>query len=392
MTRAEATWLIARREIVERARDRTFQIGTLVSVVIIAVVVVLSAVLGGGDDRYTLAVVRGDDDSARIAKVAAASLEAGDAKLKVREAATLEAARDDVGDDRVDAVLTGAGAQIIVQEDLDERLGQALRGAASTVALDDELADAGVSEADRRGALAPPRVAVRAIAPDDDGAAGVAFVAALLLYGQLITFGMWVANGIAEEKGSRVVELLLSAIPSTPLLAGKILGIGVLGFVQLLVIAVPGIGLAGALDVVDLDAGMLGALAVTLGFFLLGYLVYAALFAVAGALVSRQEDVQSTVSPLLILLVASFFIALQAMQDPSSMLASVAALVPLSSPMVMPPRVIAGDAGTAEALLAVALLVLTAAGVLALAARVYDHAILRMGARVPLREALAIGR
>lgn len=288
-----------------------------------------------------------------------------------------------------DAVLAGAGAQIVVHRDLDASLGQALRGAAATVAVEERLAEAGLSAREQEEALAAPAVAVRALEPDEGGAGGVAFVTALLLYGQLVGFGVWVANGIAEEKSSRVVELLLGAIRSTQLLAGKVLGIGVLGLVQLLGIAAAGLALAVGLGAVELDGDTLRGIGAALTFFVFGYALYAAMFAVAGALVSRQEDVQATTTPLIVVLVASFFVALQALQDPTSALASIASYVPLSSPMVMPSRLITGDAGPAEAALAIVLLVAGAAVLLAVAARVYDNAVLRMGARVPLRAALA---
>ncbi len=389
MTDRRAAWLVAGREIRERARDRTFQTGTVVSLLVVVGVVALASVLGGGDDRFTLAVVRGDTESAEIAQAARDGLRATGTPLEIREVSTLEAARADVREDRVDAALLGAGAQVAVLDGLDGEVAQALRTAVARSALSAELARAGASEELRRAAADPPvRLAVRPLEPDDGGAAGIAFFAALLLYGQLITFGLWVAYGIAEEKGSRVVELLLSATRSLPLLTGKVLGLGVLGLVQLLLVAGVGLAAGAALDVVDVDETLAGALAATLGFFTLGYVLYAALFAVAGALVSRQEDAQSTTSPLIFALVGAFFIALQALQEPASRLAEIAALVPFSAPMVMPARLITGDAGPADALLAIVLLLATAALTLALAARVYDRAILRTGGRVPLREAL----
>lgn len=384
-----AAWLVARREIIERGRDRTFQTATALSLVVVIGIVLLSSALSGGDDRFTVAVVRGDAESARIADSAQTALRATGTALDVRQAASLQAARQDVRDDQADAALVGAGAQVIVVDDLDAELAQALGAAVVIQNADAQLARAGIDSVARRTATAPPSLAVRALDADDGGAAGVAFVAALLLYGQLITFGVWVANGIAEEKGSRVVELLLSATRSLNLLVGKVVGIGVLGLVQLVLIGLVGLAAAALLDVVTIDGSIAVALAATLGFFVIGYALYAALFAVAGALVSRQEDVQSTTTPLVLILVVAFVVAIQALQDPGSAIASAGALVPFSSPMVMPSRLITGDADATDAALAIALLLLTAAMLLAVAARVYDTAVLRTGARVSLREALA---
>lgn len=381
--------LVARREIVERGRDRTFQVGTLASLVLVLGIVALANVLGGGDERYTIAVVQGDTAGEQLARAAAPAVAAGGAELDVRTVPD-RAAADRLVDDRdADAALVDDGAVVVVHQSLPGVLEQALRSGASSLAVERRLAAAGVGEAERRAALTPAPLEIAPRQEPDGGAAGAAFFAALLLYGQLITFSLWVANGIAEEKASRVVELLLSAVPSTALLAGKIVGIGVLGFVQLLLLAAVGLGAAGATGAVDVDAAVLQGAGAAVAFFVLGYLVFAALFAVAGALVSRQEDVQSTTSPLILVLVVAFFVALQALQNPTSPIADVAALVPFSSPVVMPALLITGEATAGQAALAIAILLVTVAALLVLAARVYDRAVLRTGARVPLLEALA---
>lgn len=377
-----AVRLVAGREIAVRLRERAFQGATLLSVIIVIAIVALAAALDG-DDTSTISVVRGDGDSARVAALARESLGRTGAPAELRRADSLSDARAEVRDGDTDVAVVGSGAQVLVRDGLDDAVAQALQAAVTARALE---AQAGGDRV-RRIVADPPQLTVRRLDPDDSGAAGVAFVAALLLYGQLITFGLWVANGIAEEKGSRVIELLLSATRPLALLAGKVAGIGLLGFGQLLLVGAVGLGAGVALDVIAFDGGVAGALAATLGFFVLGYAVYAALFAVVGSLVSRQEDVQSTASPLVLVLVGAFFVAVQALQSPTSALADVAALVPFTAPLVMPARLITGDAGLADAILATALLIATAIAVLTLAARVYTRTILRTGARVPLREA-----
>lgn len=382
MTGSGAVRLVAGREVAVRLRERAFQGATLLSVVIVLAIVALAAALDG-DDTSTITVVRGDADSARVAALAQQSLARVGTRADIRRADALPVARTDVRDGTTDVAIIGSGAQILVRDGLDDTVAQALQSAVTARALELQAGGAAV----RKIVADPPRLTVRRLEPDDSGAAGVAFVAALLLYGQLITFGLWVANGIAEEKGSRVIELLLSATRPLALLAGKVAGIGLLGFGQLLLVGAAGLAAGVGLDVIDLDGGVAGALGATLLFFVLGYAVYAALFAVVGSLVSRQEDVQSTASPLVLVLVGAFFVAVQALQSPTSTLAGIAAIVPFSSPLVMPARLITGDAGPADAVVAAALLIGTAIAVLTLAARVYTRTILRTGARVPLREA-----
>ena len=127
---------------------------------------------------------------------------------------------------------------------------------------------------------------------------GFAFFAVLLLYGQLIGMGYFVAMGVVEEKSSRVVELLLSTLRPRHLLAGKILGLGLLGLGQLLLLAVLGLAVAGLGGALDVNGDVMVAAALALVWFVVGYAFYAAAFACAASLVSRQEDLQSVLTPL----------------------------------------------------------------------------------------------
>jgi len=210
-------------------------------------------------------------------------------------------------------------------------------------------------------------------------------VSVLILYGQLIAYGYWVASGVVEEKATRVVELLLATISPRALLAGKVIGIGLLGFAQLLLIGLLGVAVGTASGELDLNGDLVAAVGVVLAWFVLGFALYSCAFAVAGALVPRQEDIQSVVAPLTVVIFASFFLSLGALDDPSSTLASVMSFIPPSAPMVMPVRLIAGDAAPWEILASVAITAAAAVGLIALAARVYGTAVLRTGSRVSLR-------
>jgi len=140
----------------------------------------------------------------------------------------------------------------------------------------------------------------------------IAFIGVLALYGQLFAYGYWVAAGVVEEKTSRVVEVLLSTVRPSQLLRGKILGIGVLGLLQLFTIGVVGFVTAELVGTLKFPTAAVSSIAIVLGWFVLGYFFYASLFTVAGALVSRQEDLQTTMTPLTLLIVASFFIGISA--------------------------------------------------------------------------------
>jgi ABC-2 type transport system permease protein len=270
----------------------------------------------------------------------------------------------------VDVAVLAGGRALSVSEDADDAVVTAVQAGSSAA---------------RAGGLPPPLPVRRTGGDASDEREAVAFVAVVILYGQLLGYGFWVATGVVEEKSTRVVELLLSAISPRQLLAGKVLGIGVLGLGQLLLIGLAGVVMGAATGELDLDGDLVGALAIVLAWFVLGYAMYSCAFAVAGALVSRQEDVQSVTAPLTITILAAFFLSFSALGDPASSLAQVLSFVPPAAPMIMPVRMIAGDVAAWEVLASVAITAAAGVALVALAARIYGAAVLRTGARVSLR-------
>jgi ABC-2 type transport system permease protein len=135
----------------------------------------------------------------------------------------------------------------------------------------------------------------------------------------------------------------------------------------------------------DVDRDVVAAVGVVLAWFLLGFALYSCAFAVAGALVPRQEEIQSVTAPLTIIILASFFLSFGALDDPGSSLAKALSLIPPSAPMVMPVRMIAGNVAAWEIVVSVGLTLAAAVALVAIAARVYGAAVLRTGSRVTLR-------
>jgi ABC-2 type transport system permease protein len=170
-------------------------------------------------------------------------------------------------------------------------------------------------------------------------------------------------------------------------MAGKIAGIGVLGLVQLIFIAAFAIALASVTGAIDLPANSFSAAALTIGWFVLGFAFYAAMFAVAGALVSRMEELQNAIVPINLLVFASFLISIGALQDPDSTIARVASLLPISSALAMPVRMVLGAALGWQIALSLVLLIGSAIAMVPIGARLYEGAVLRTGSRVKLREA-----
>ena len=257
------------------------------------------------------------------------------------------------------------------------------------------LRRADLSAQQRQAALAPPPLQVSTVKPVDpqrDRRGGLAFFAAMLLYGQLIGYGFCVAMGVVEEKSSRVVEVLLSAIRARHLLAGKVIGLGLLGLGQLLTVVTLGLVAATAVGAVEVDGDVIAAAALALVWFVVGYAFYACLFACAGALVPRQEELQSVTTPLTLVLLISFFISFAVLNDPDGTLAHVTAFIPMTAPIVMPARIALGEAPAGEVIAAIVVTLGAAAALIPLAGRIYSGAVLRTGSAVKLREAWQAAR
>jgi len=367
VTGLQAIRLVARREIVTRSRDRSTFVSTGITVLILAAVIFLPSLFGG---TSTATVAVAGPDAARIAQTAVRLEKSFGVKVEVKRVADDAAVRRLVDTDEADAGLLAGGKRIVAAGGAPDGTVPALQEASRGLRAD---------------APDPPPLPVRSLDQDAEERQAFAVIALIVLYGQLIGYGIWVANGVVEEKASRIVEILLATIRPRELLFGKVLGVGVVGLAQLLLIAAIGLGLGAASGRVDIGATELATLPIVLGWFVLGYALYAGAFALAGALVSRQEDVQSVVTPMIMAILASLFLSFRAVDDPSGTFATVLGFVPISAPLVMPTRMIAGGAGALEVLVSVAIVLASTYAVIAFAGRLYGAAVLQTGGRVKLR-------
>jgi ABC-2 type transport system permease protein len=380
--------LVAAREISTRIRDKGFLIGSAVLILLILGMLVFQVVLNSGSDESRIGVVGG---TPTVEQALQAQGEAFGADVQVVTYDDEAAARAAVEAEDVDAALLGpSGAQpeLLVRTG-DAQLESLVQSTVQSLSLSQQLTAAGVQ-------LQPaPQVDVVALEADAEGdteATVVALVGVVLLYSLLILFGQFVAQGVVEEKSSRVVELLLATMKPWQLLAGKIIGLGLLGFLQMLVIAVVGVVGALAFDVVDVPGRLIGTVVTVVAWFVVGYAFYASVFAAAASLVSRQEDLGTVITPASIVLILGFVIAIQAAQDPGSTLATVTSFIPGMSPMVMPVRQAAGEAAWWEVAVAVLLMLVAISVVVRIGGRVYAGALLRTGGKVKIREALKAER
>lgn len=232
---------------------------------------------------------------------------------------------------------------------------------------------------------------------------GIVFV--ILVFITLVIYGMWVASGVAAEKSNRVMELLIGAATPLQLLVGKVVGLGAAGLTQYILIATPAVIVlflqdrlsSAILGQSSLSGAPLAGVTVPLLlayglFFLLGFAFYSLVYAAAGSLVSRQDDVQQLALPLSMVSMGGYLAAIAGLGAPNAPWVVVMSFIPLFSPFVMLARVMVGRVEPWELALSVGLLVLATAGAFVLAARVYRAGVLLYGQRPGMRAFLAAAR
>ncbi|ANZ36550.1 ABC transporter permease [Lentzea guizhouensis] len=390
MTSTRAVGLVARREFVTKVRTRSFLIGTAVIIAVLAGYVVLQSVLF--DDRQR-SVVGLSGQATQLAEPLREKAKSFGVELETRDV-TDSNAEQLVRDGALDALVTGAPPELrmIVKGSGDEVLVTALNDVLRQQVLVAQLAEAGITPQQVAENLANVRVGVTALEPVDPQRGqrlAIGLVVAALLYYSLLVYGTMVAQGVVEEKSSRVVEILLATVRPWQLLLGKVIGLGAVGLLQLLVISTVGLALSSAFDVVDVGSVGGAALATGVLWYLLGFFLYATVFAAAASLVSRQEELQSVLTPISMTIIVAFVAGINLMiSNPSGQTVTILSLLPPFAPILMPGRMAMGVAPTWQVVLAVVLALAAIAAITWLGGKVYANAVLRTGARVKLREAL----
>ncbi|KTR43275.1 sodium ABC transporter permease [Curtobacterium oceanosedimentum] len=349
-----AVQLVTAREIQARLRSKAF----VVSAAILLVVVVASIVIGGIVGKATA------DDTTPVAVVDGVSLESTDA-FDVTPTRTVAQAERLVRDGEVDAAIVPSddalGYSVVGLEDTPTDVVSALSVTPSVELLDPGSLSAGL---------------VSAI--------GIMF--GVVFFASAVTFGSSIAQSVVEEKSTRVVEILMAAIPARALLAGKVLGNSIMAFAQIVAIAIAGV-VALAVTGQDNLFTLLGPSVLWfVGFFAIGFVLIASLFAASAVLVSRQEDVGSVTMPVMMLVMIPYILIVVAADDPT--IVGIMSYVPFSAPIGMPMRIFLGTAEWWEPILSLLVVAASVVVVVVVGARIYENALLRTGGRVKLTEAL----
>ncbi len=387
-------WVIAAREFMTRIRSRVFAITTVLTVVGIGGYILLQAFVFNTSMPSSLQVGFVGAAQSIAAPVQAEAAGYG-VTITIHPYTSVAAGNADVQSGTLDALVSGSGAgtTVTVQSSVDPTMQTVLNDVARGQVLDEYLTKHNLPPSDVDGQLAFS-VHVHALSPTN-AARVVQIVIGLLvagtLYVTMIIYGQLVSAGVIEEKSNRIVEILLATVRPWQLMLGKITGIGLVALVQVVVVALVALVLASATKLVSIPTLGVDVVISGVAWFVLGYLMYALLYAAAGSMVSRQEDVASVAMPVTLALVAGWIIALTvAAPDPGSPATTVFSFIPLFSPVIMPVRIAAGVAPFWEVAISVVLVVATIAGLVAVAGRIYRNSVLRIGGRVKLSDALGL--
>jgi ABC-2 type transport system permease protein len=386
-----AVRLVAKRELNTRLRTKSFVIGTAVILVVFAGYFLLQATLLGDAGRSKIGLSGQATGISEQLKTVAQQLGRDVETITVTSPAE---GRKQVEKGDLDALLSGSASdlQVLVKSDLDKQLHAALNSIAQQQVLNAKLLEAGLDAPQVLNAISTATVKVTSITPPDperDQRLVIGLVMVFLLYLSITTYGTLVAQGIVEEKSSRVVEILLSTLRPWQLMLGKVLGLGLTGLIQLVILACAGLGMATATGTLTLSGVATSTVLWGLLWYVLGFFLYASIFAGTGSLVSRQEDVQSVVTPVMMVLIGGFVVGLSLLQQsPGGTATTVLSLIPLLSPVLMPGRIAAGSVSDLQVGLSIVITLAAIALFTWLGGRIYHNAVLRMGSRVRLREAL----
>ena len=391
-----APWsLVAAREVQVRLTDRTFLLSTVFTVVLILGAMIVPTFLAGGGTEYTVAVTgpqaRAVVEQVDPATLAGLSFDGEETTVVAEEVADRSAAEEAVLAGDVDVALVGGPGEWAVLSDGGPP--GVLLGAVSDVVRTEALAvnaeAAGTTLAELTAGT-QVRTVDLAVADDDAMPEQMVFLLgfgfAFLFYMAAIMFGMQIASSVVEEKQSRIVEILAAAIPVRQLLLGKVVGNTLLAFGQMaLIVATSLVGLSFT----DLDVALPGlaeAVGWYLPFFLLGFVALACIWAAAGALASRTEDLQSTTMPLTMVLVVAFIAALNL----EGVWREVASFVPLLSTLLMPLRILEGEVSWWQPVVALVLVALFCLVTILVGSRLYQRALLHTSGSLSWRRALRL--
>ncbi|MBP1968970.1 ABC-2 type transport system permease protein [Virgibacillus natechei] len=401
-------WIILSHTFMTRVKSKAFLISTIITLLFIAGVANIQTIMDAFSDDGSdqIAVI---DESDELFDPLSQSVEQSDENMElVLFDGSEEEAKTAVQEEEYQALLvlalnenqlpestyyaddiSGAGVQTVIEQQL-----QQLKVALATQ-------QAGIDAATLEQIYAP--VTFEPIALDETAKTseelnqtrGIVYIMLFVLYMAIIIYGQMIATDVATEKSSRVMEILVSSAPPVTHMFAKIAGIALLGLTQVGLFV--GVGYAlimskqeeltgGVFEYLGIQDGSVSVYIYALVFFILGYFLYATLAAMLGALVSRVEDANQMMMPMILLIMVAFFIAMFGLSTPESSLVKITSFIPFFAPMIMFLRVGMLDIPVWEVALSIGLLVATIVLLAIIGARIYKGGVLMYGGTNSLKD------
>jgi len=382
----QCTRLVAERALFENLRSRSFKVVTGLLLLLSIAAVTIPQILGNEPTTYTLATT----GTAPTEMVAALDAAGRSAKFTVKYVSRndSESVRKAVRDG--DATVGLAGGTLYTSTTAGGTFPVVVAQAAVGLQTSRLLAKAGLSPqqvADLKSVRPPTQVTVGRV--DNEGRAGAGFAVGVILYLALTFAGTAIATTVAMEKCTRISEVLIAILRPSQVLVGTVLAIGTVTLLQLLVLAAPLAVAVRVTDSIGLPPVAAGDITLGVAWFLLGFMLYAFLFAATGALVNKITEVNSAIMPVTMILLVGYVLAVTVvMADPGSGWSIATSMFPLSAPLAMPIRWTSGTVPIYQLLLAMALTAATAVLMIWVASSIYRRALLITSRRVKLLEVM----
>jgi ABC-2 type transport system permease protein len=388
--------LVAGREIKARVRARAFRVVTLLLLVVVAAAIVIPVATRGKTGPVRVGVVGTFTPTLRAALLASARSN-GIAVSFVTESSK-GAAESDLRAGNLDLAIIDADEIVVARAigpDDSSNQAQIVQSWAAILGLEASFDTAGLTQAQISQITRSRPVPVDSLAPaaparaSSSASRGTSILGIIIVFVMLTQYETWTMIGVMEEKSSRVVEVLLATVRPLQLLGGKVLGIGAVAISQATTLLLFGLGLAAAVGSNILHGKSVTVLLASLLWLILGYSFYCWVYAAAGSMAERQDQVQSLALPLGVPMIVGYILALTAASSGSaSLFVKVLAYVPPTAPFEMPLLVGLGDVSWWGFALSVLLTLVATVGVARVAAIIYRRAVLRTGRKVPLRDVL----
>jgi ABC-2 type transport system permease protein len=385
----ERPWqLVAGREISVKLRDKNFIMATVFTLVILIVVFGIQAFLENRPNEARIVVP--SQTAAAIVDRAEQAGNADDAKLEwttttvADEAAALDLVR--AGDADVALVPDDSGWRLVGDRAEDDTVATWVGQVVKEEAIARNATEHGATLEQLSAGSVVGYDLLDADAQDPGFARVVGLVFAFLFYMAALMFGMQIAQSVVEEKQSRIVEILAAAIPIQQLLLGKIVGNVIMAMAQLVLFLGVGLGGLAFSPYSSFVPAVAGAAGWFLVFFLVGFIVLAAMWAVAGALATRHEDLQSTSTPVTMVIMVVLFGGLL-LSGTGQVIGS---YVPLMSVVAMPIRLAAGTAAWWEPLVSLGVTAAAGVALVRVAALLYQRSVMQTGSRLTMRQAFRV--